>query len=102
MAKNDPIELELTDMVHGGKAMGRQQGRPVFVPYAIPGERITARIVEDKRSYAHAEGVALLEASPDRVPPACPHFGPGRCGGCHFQHIAYDAQLRAGGVVLHP
>lgn len=88
------IELELTEMVHGGKAMGRHQGRPVFVPYAIPGERITARIMEDRRSYAHAEGVELLEASPDRVTPACPHFGPGRCGGCHLQHMAYPAQLR--------
>ncbi len=94
MAKDNLIELELTAMGHGGKAMGRHHGRMIFVPYAIPGERITARIVEDKRSYAHAEGVALLKASPDRVTPQCPHFGPGRCGGCQLQHIAYAAQLR--------
>jgi len=90
----DLIELDLTDAVYGGKAMGRHRGRPIFVPYAIPGERITARIVEDRRSYANAEGVGLLRPSPDRVRPECPHFGPGRCGGCHLQHMKYPAQLR--------
>ncbi|GAB4571515.1 MAG: class I SAM-dependent RNA methyltransferase [Anaerolineae bacterium] len=88
------FELELTQAVYGGKVMGRHRGRPIFVPYAIPGERITARITEDKRSYANAEGVTLLTPSPDRVQPECPHFGPGRCGGCHLQHMRYDAQLR--------
>ncbi len=92
--KNDDlIELELTAAVYGGKVMGKHRGRPIFVPYALPGERITARITEDKRSYANAEGVTLLEASPDRVRPQCPHFGPGRCGGCHLQHMSYPAQL---------
>lgn len=91
---DDLIELELTAMAHGGSALGRQGGRTIFVPYALPGERITARIVQDKGRFAHAEGVTLLEPSPDRVTPQCPHFGPGRCGGCHWQHIAYPAQLR--------
>jgi hypothetical protein len=50
------IELELTAAVYGGKVMGKHRGRPIFVPYALPGERITARITEDKRSYANAEG----------------------------------------------
>ncbi len=88
------IELDLTDAVYGGKVLGRHRGRPIFVPYAIPGERITARITEDKRGYANAEGVTLLTPSPDRVQPECPHFGPGRCGGCHLQHMRYEAQLR--------
>ncbi len=88
------FELDLTDAVYGGKVLGRHKGRPIFVAYAIPGERITARITEDKRSFANAEGVTLLKASPDRVQPECPHFGPGRCGGCHLQHMSYDAQLR--------
>lgn len=87
------IELEITTMAHGGSAIGRYEGRTVFVPYAIPGERITARIVQDKGRFAHAEGVMLLEGAEARVQPECPHFGPGRCGGCHWQHIAYEAQL---------
>lgn len=87
------IELELTAMAHGGKALGRADKRTVFVPYTIPGERVLARITQDKGRVAFAEGVRLLDASADRVYPRCPHFGPGRCGLCHWQHIDYDAQL---------
>jgi 23S rRNA (uracil1939-C5)-methyltransferase len=79
-------------MVHGGQALGRHAGRAIFVPYAIPGERIVARITEDRGRYAFAEVVRVLEPSPHRVTPRCPHFGPGRCGGCHFQHVADAAQ----------
>ncbi len=94
MAKDNVIRLELTQAAYGGKVMGRHAGRPIFVPYAIPGEEVTARVVEDRRSFANAEGVELLRPSPDRVRPECPHFGPGRCGGCHLQHMRYEAQLR--------
>lgn len=80
-------------MAHGGSALGRHNGRTIFVPYAIPGEKITARIVQDRGRFAYAEGVMLLEPSEHRTQPRCPHFGPGRCGGCHFQHIDYAAQL---------
>jgi 23S rRNA (uracil1939-C5)-methyltransferase len=90
---DDVFELELTQMAHGGSAIGRHEGRTIFVPYAIPGERITARIVQDKGRFARAQGLTLLEASDARVTPRCPHFGPGRCGGCHWQHIDYPAQL---------
>ncbi|NLX09490.1 MAG: class I SAM-dependent RNA methyltransferase [Chloroflexi bacterium] len=90
----DTFELQLQEMVHGGNALGRHAGRPIFVPYAIPGERIRARLTDDRQRYAFAEGVTLLEAAPERVIPRCPHFGPGRCGGCHFQHIDYAAQTR--------
>ncbi|MCS6871211.1 MAG: 23S rRNA (uracil(1939)-C(5))-methyltransferase RlmD [Anaerolineae bacterium] len=90
---DDLVELELTTMAHGGSAIGRYEGRAIFVPYAIPGERILARITQDKGRFAYAEGVTLLEASEARVLPRCPHFGPKRCGGCHWQHIDYDAQL---------
>jgi 23S rRNA (uracil1939-C5)-methyltransferase len=89
---DDSFELEIEEMVHGGNTLGRHAGRPIFVPFAIPGERITARIVDDRGRYAFAEGVTLLHPAPDRVIPVCPHFGPGRCGGCHFQHIDYPAQ----------
>lgn len=90
---SDTFELELTDMAHGGSALGRYQKRIIFVPYTIPGERIRARIVQDKGRIAFAEGVELLDSSMDRVYPRCPHFGPGRCGRCQWQHIDYPAQL---------
>jgi 23S rRNA (uracil1939-C5)-methyltransferase len=87
------IELELIAMAHGGRALGRAGKKTVFVPYTIPGEKVLARITQDKGRVAFAEGVRLIEASADRVYPRCPHFGPGRCGLCHWQHIDYDAQL---------
>ena len=90
---DETFELELTVMAHGGLALGRHDKQTIFVPYTIPGERIEARIVEDKGRIAFAEGVTLIEASADRVYPRCKHFGPGRCGRCQWQHIDYNAQL---------
>ncbi len=90
---NEQFELQLEAMAHGGRALGRHSGKTIFVPYTIPGERITAQITQDKGRIAFAEGLTLLDASVDRVLPHCPHFGPGRCGGCHWQHIDYAAQL---------
>ncbi len=90
---DDTIELQLDAMAHGGSALGRHDKRTIFVPYTIPGERVQARITRDKGRVAFAEGVTLLEESGDRVYPRCPHFGPGRCGRCHWQHIDYPAQL---------
>src|SRR5690554_6549311 len=92
-ADNPSFELELVAMANGGRAMGWHERRPIFVPYTIPGERIRARIVDDQGRFALAEGLTLLEASADRVYPVCPHFGPGRCGRCQWQHIDYAAQL---------
>ncbi len=91
--QNEPFELDLTRMAHGGSALGQHEGRTIFVPYTIPGERITARITQDKGRFAYAEGVTLLQPSEARVVPRCPHFGPGLCGGCQWQHIDYPAQL---------
>jgi len=93
MANMDVFEIELTGMAHGGSALGKHNGRTVFVPYAIPGERVLARPVEIRGRAVFAEGVKLLEASTDRVYPTCRHFGPGRCGRCQWQHIDYAAQL---------
>lgn len=90
---SDLIEVELTSMAHGGSALGRVDKRTIFIPYTIPGERVSARILQDKGRIAFAEGVQLIEASNDRVFPRCPHFGPARCGRCHWQHIAYGAQV---------
>ena len=90
---DDIFKLQLTTMAHGGRAMGRHRGQVIFVPYAIPGERIEARLTGRSGRVAFAEGLRLLEASADRVWPQCPHFGPGRCGQCQWQHIDYAAQL---------
>ncbi len=99
--------LTLTAMTHGGEALGRDEnGRVVFVPYAIAGEEVRVEIVESKKEFARARLVEVLKSSPTRVTPRCPHFGnplslsltkgePARvgCGGCQWQHIDYAAQL---------
>ncbi|MGD2105840.1 MAG: class I SAM-dependent RNA methyltransferase [Anaerolineae bacterium] len=90
----ESITVELTTMAHGGDALGRHEGKVIFVPYAIPGETVRAEIVEDKEHYAFARLVEILEHSPDRVDPPCPYFGQDKCGGCQWQHIRYKAQAR--------
>lgn len=87
------IEVQMDAMAHGGSALGRCDGRVVFVPYTIPGERVQARIVQEKGRTIFAEGVTLLDASADRVFPRCAHFGLGKCGRCQWQHMDYKAQL---------
>ncbi len=88
------VTLQLTAMAHGGKALGRHEGRVIFVSYALPGETVRAEITQDKGRYAFARPVEVLEPAPDRVQPPCPYFGPTGCGGCQWQHISYQAQLR--------
>ncbi|MCS6845878.1 MAG: 23S rRNA (uracil(1939)-C(5))-methyltransferase RlmD [Caldilineales bacterium] len=88
-----PITLTLTGIAHGGEAFGVHDGRIVFVPYAIPGEQVQVELVEAHRRWARARLLRVLSPSPDRVEPPCPYFGPGRCGGCQWQHIAYERQL---------
>jgi 23S rRNA (uracil1939-C5)-methyltransferase len=93
------LTLTMTIMAHGGAAMGRDgNGRPIFVPYTIPGETVRARLTTEKRHFARADLLEVLEPSPDRVEPKCPYFG--RCGGCHFQHMRYEAQLEAKRIVV--
>lgn len=94
------FELHLTDMAHGGDALGRHEGKVIFVPYAIPGEKALVEIIEDKGRYARGRLVEILSPSPQRVAPPCPYFGPGRCGGCQWQHIAYQAQLEFKAAVV--
>jgi len=85
------LQISLTDMAHGGSALGRHQGKVVFVPYALPGEAVTVEIVEDRRRFARARLLEVNAPSSDRVMPPCPFFG--QCGGCQWQHASYPAQL---------
>jgi 23S rRNA (uracil1939-C5)-methyltransferase len=87
------VTLKLTQMAHGGPAMGRHQGKVFFVPYALPGETVAVEIETSKRGWARAGLVEVIESSSERVVPSCPHFGADACGGCQWQHIRYPAQL---------
>jgi 23S rRNA (uracil1939-C5)-methyltransferase len=87
------LTVKLEKLVYGGDVIGRlADGRAVFVPFGLPGEKVKARVVEDKRGHVHARLVEVLEPSPERIEPKCKHFGV--CGGCHYQSLAYPAQLR--------
>jgi 23S rRNA (uracil1939-C5)-methyltransferase len=87
----DELILDLEDMAHGGDAVGRHEGKVVFVPYGIPGESVRVEITRDRKRFAHARLLEVLSPSPQRVPPPCPYFG--TCGGCQWQHIAHETQL---------
>lgn len=96
----EKLILQLTTMANGGMALGRDgQKRPIFVPYAIPGEKVQVQLTEEKQHYARAELLHVLTPSPDRVEARCQHFG--TCGGCHLQHMSYEAQLRAKQTIVH-
>jgi 23S rRNA (uracil1939-C5)-methyltransferase len=85
------VDLEIEDIAFGGKGVGREQGKAIFVPYTIEGEIVSAEILREKKQFAEAELVEVKQSSPDRVEPQCPYFG--RCGGCAYQHISYEHQL---------
>src|SRR5512138_2088199 len=92
-------ELLLTRLAYGGDAMGRlADGRAVFVPFGLPGERVRVRLAEEKRGWGRGELVEILEASPQRIIPRCRHFGV--CGGCHYQNLPYEEQLKAKREIL--
>jgi tRNA/tmRNA/rRNA uracil-C5-methylase (TrmA/RlmC/RlmD family) len=85
------VELTIQDVAFGGKGVARDAGKAVFVPFTIDGERVSARVVREKKQFAEAELIEVLEPSPERVEAGCPYFG--RCGGCSYQHISYSHQL---------
>lgn len=84
------IDVELTDLAYGGDAVGRYEGRVLFVPGGIPGERVRVEIVEERRGHARAELLEILRPAPERVEPVYPQLTD---SGCQWQHIAYPAQL---------
>jgi 23S rRNA (uracil1939-C5)-methyltransferase len=90
---SEPIELRVDDLSHDGRGVASHGDKKVFVRGALPGERVLARLTGGKRRYDEAETVEVLEASPDRVEPRCPHFG--RCGGCSLQHLDAGRQIAA-------
>lgn len=91
-AKNE-ITLEIDSLSYGPSGVGRIDGKAVMVPKTAPGDRIAARIVESKARYAIGEALRVLTPSPARQTPPCPFVN--ECGGCPWQHIRYEAQLKA-------
>ncbi len=96
---DEVYEVELTALVYGGDALGRlPDGRAVFVPFGLPGERVRVALTVEKRGHARARLLEVLRPSPERVAPVCRHFGV--CGGCHYQHLPYARQLEYKQLIL--
>jgi tRNA/tmRNA/rRNA uracil-C5-methylase (TrmA/RlmC/RlmD family) len=89
------LELEIGNVAGGGGCAARApDGRVVFVRHTLPGERVMARVTSTTSSFIRADATEVLRPSPDRVPAPCPSAGPGRCGGCDYQHVDPAAQRR--------
>ncbi len=95
MTPGEPVELRVGAVAAGGSCVGRApDGRVVFVRHSLPGELVRARVTGSTTSFLRADAVEVLEASADRVAAPCPYAGPGRCGGCDWQHVSLPAQRR--------
>ncbi len=93
------LTLDVVDVAHGGHCVARHEGRVVFVRHTLPGERVVAEVTEggDSSRFLRADAVEILDASPHRIEPVCPWSGPGKCGGCDWQHVdvAHQRELKA-------
>ncbi|MFF8839264.1 class I SAM-dependent RNA methyltransferase [Streptomyces sp. NPDC015130] len=99
----EEYEVEVGPVAHGGHCIARTDaGRVLFVRHALPGEKVVARVTEGEETsrFLRADAVTILEASKDRVEAPCPFAGPGRCGGCDWQHAKPGAQRRLKGEVI--
>jgi tRNA/tmRNA/rRNA uracil-C5-methylase (TrmA/RlmC/RlmD family) len=93
-------DVAVTGIAAGGEGVGRLgDGRAVFVRGALPGERLRVTVTEERKRFARAELVEVLEAAPERVGPPCPQVAAG-CGGCDWQHVAPDAQRRLKATIV--
>jgi 23S rRNA (uracil1939-C5)-methyltransferase len=86
------MEIKIEKLIYGGEGLAHFDGATVFVPFVLPGEQVAAEPVERKRKFVRAKMERVLDPSPERIAPPCPYFG--ACGGCDYQHIPYEAQLR--------
>ncbi len=87
----DAVPVCVTDLGVHGEGIGKYEGFTIFIPGALPGETVTAKISLVKRAYAVGKLLEISETSPARVVPACPAYE--ECGGCQISHLSYEAQL---------
>jgi 23S rRNA (uracil1939-C5)-methyltransferase len=86
------VFLKVTKSAFGGEGIALFEGKTCFVQGALPGETVEAQIVQEKKNFAKARTLRVLEASAQRVEPPCPHYG--TCGGCQYQHVSYQEERR--------
>jgi len=92
------MDITIEKLIYGGEGLGHHDGATVFVPFVLPAERVSAEPVEQKKKFVRARVERVLDPSPERIAPRCPHFGV--CGGCDYQHVPYESQLRYKSAIL--
>ena len=92
------LELGIVSLSSEGRGIGRFEGLAVFVPYTLPGDRITAKVIRLQKNFAEAELIELLSPSEYRISPVCPVFG--SCGACSLMHAKYSAQLELKRIIV--
>lgn len=89
--KNDEAVIDIIGMNHDGEGVGRVEGFTLFVPGALPGEKVRVKVLKTKKQYGYAKLLEIVQASPDRTAAPCAIYD--QCGGCQIQHMSYEAQL---------
>ena len=93
MTTNQTFEVEVERILPGGMGLAHSSGKTVFVSLAAPGDRVRVRVEREQGNVLFASIEEIITPSPVRIEPPCPYFG--RCGGCDFQQLGYEAQLAA-------
>ena len=94
----EPFEVRIEKLVYGGEGLGRHESHTVFAPFVLPGETVTVEPLERRKKFIRGRVTSVAIPSPERVAAECLHFG--TCGGCNYQHIPYEAQLRYKAEIL--
>ena len=89
--KGDSIELDIESLAFGGKGVAKVDGLAIFVERTVPGQKVLARIIKKKKSFAEAYPLEYLKKADNEIDPKCAHFG--ICGGCRLQNLEYEDQL---------
>lgn len=98
------MDITIEKMIYGGDGLARLpadehgRGKAVFVPFVLPGERVTVDVAEERPGFVRASLSKVVGPSPRRSVPPCPYFG--QCGGCHYQHTSYEHQLEIKAAIL--
>jgi 23S rRNA (uracil1939-C5)-methyltransferase len=98
LRKGDKVELTITSLAPGGEGVSKDLGQPIFVPRVAVGDRVLVEIFDSRKGFARGRAIEILVASPDRIDPPCKLFKV--CGGCQWQHLSYESQLRAKEEIL--
>jgi 23S rRNA (uracil1939-C5)-methyltransferase len=92
------LQLSIEKLVYGGEGLSHAEGNTVFVPYVLPGEEVRASVRARTKKLIHASLLQVLKPAQHRIAAPCPHFG--TCGGCHYQHIQIEEQVRLKKAIL--